>query len=378
MRVLWQPTTARPADWESVDSRDWSALASVDFAGLCVQGRVYDGADHYAVRNLPSGGVKVVLWYDDPDDWPAGQRWARVTTVPTLGPDPALGGAINTRYTDVLFAEPQIRRALEAAYRGNPRVKIEPWSSFTPPQAKHQHGIWTPDAQWADHQRARRVAGWREWTEGLDPALCGADGCVKQQRVNVDFLPPHGTRTYYHNPGAGPDPVAAEHPNSLGLNPSGATGETATINQNGQNAFSAVSPSGEPASAAWPTTGVYRYQIDATAVGADLTYGLLTQGNGTGFFARTPAAGTSITESFVQDQAAFSSSGLNIASVTNPAWTAGSATDRFAVVVASTRVTGHGNQTLTLQLGELDDFADGPWAAPAAATDNAIFHGMMF
>jgi hypothetical protein len=140
---------------------------------------------------------------------------------------------------------------------------------------------------------------------------------------------------------------------------------------------SARSP-GEPDSAAWPTTGVYRYQIDATSVGADLTYGLLTQGNGNGFFARTPADGLSVTESFVQDQAAFSSSGLNIASVTDPAWTAGNATDRFAIVLASVRTAGHGNQTLTLQLGETDDFADGPWPSGVAQDADALFFGTMF
>jgi hypothetical protein len=378
MRVLWQPTTASPGDWESIDSSAWGSLASVDFHGLCVQGRVYDGADHYAVRNLPGGGIKVFLWYDDPDDWPPGQRWARVTTIPVLGPDPLLGGAINTRYTDVVYAEGGLKPALRAAYRNNPRVTVRDWTDFNPPQTKVLHGKWVPDNQHADLLTSRRVAGWREWTEGLDPQLCDARGCVKQQRVNVDFLPPHGTRTYYHNPAIGPDVVGAEHPNSFGLTPSGATTESATINQNGQDGFSAVSPSGEPDSAAWPTTGVYRYQIDATSVGADLTYGLLTQGNGNGFFARTPADGLSVTESFVQDQAAFSSSGLNIASVTDPAWTAGNATDRFAIVLASVRTAGHGNQTLTLQLGETDDFADGPWPSGVAQDADALFFGTMF
>jgi hypothetical protein len=378
MRVLWQPTTASPADWETIDSQDWGALASVDFHGLCVQGRTYDGADHYAVRNLPSGGIKVFLWYDDPDDWPPGQRWARVTTVPFLKPDAALGGAINTCDTDVVYAEAGIKSVLAAAYRGNPRVRVADWADFTPPQAKTQHGIWTPDAQHEDLLAARRIAGWREWTEGLDPRELDDNGLVKDQRRLRRFIVPDGTRTYYHSDQAGPDPVGAEHPNSLTLNPTGAASESATINQNGQDAFSAVSPVNEPDTEPWPTIGDYRYQLDVTAVGADLTFGLLVQGNGTGQFARVSASGTVILSQFTQDQAAFSSSGLHLASVTDPAWPVGDVTFRFAVVVAGFRPIGHGNQLLTLQLGELDDFADGPWPADVVEMGNAAMVGASF
>jgi hypothetical protein len=347
----------------------------MDMHALCVQGLVFDGPDHYAIRNLPSGGVKVFVWHDDLDDWPVGHRWARVVTIPPLKPDPSWGGAINTAQMQIVYAEPEIRPLFEAAYAGNRRVEVRPWSEFVPPQAKHQHGVWVPDAQHDAHRAARAVRGWREWTEGLDESELDENGLVKGQRKLGRWVPPKGTRTYYHNPEAGPDIHTAANPNSFGLSPSGAATETASTNQNGLTGFSAVTPAGEPASAAWPTTGTYRYQLDSVAAGADVTFGVLNQGaSGVGHFGRVNAAATADLQTIQQDQAAFAGTGLKLASITDPAWTAGSAGDRFEVVVALIRNAGHGNQDLSLQLGELDDFADGPWAAAR----NAPFFGANF
>jgi hypothetical protein len=78
-----------------------------------------------------------------------------------------------------------------------------------------------------------------------------------------------------------------------------------------------------------------------------------------------------------QDEAAFAGSGLKLATVNSPSWVTGLAdlqTYRFGVVIAAVRNAGHGQQTLTLQLGELDDFADGPWQA----TEGASAFGMNF
>lgn len=353
---------------ESIDSADWGSLASVDFHGLCVQGVDFDGADHYAVREL-ARAVEVVLWYDDPTDWPAGSRWARVTTIPELAPDAALGGAINTAHRTTIFADDVA--LFTAAYSGNPTVTVRPWADFVEPTEKHQHGRWVDDAAHAAHLAARALHGWREWTEGLDPLELDESGHVLPQRPRGRWIAPDGTRTYFASDTAGPAIHTADFNDSFTLAATGAASQTATgIGPGGKNGFTFVSPSNEPDSAAWPTTGVYRYQLDVTAVGADLTFGLLTQGAGLGHFSRAAADGLSDLQVFVQDQAAFSSSGLHLASVTNPAWTAGAVTDRWAATVASFRVVGHGNQTLTMQLGEADDFTDGPWAAAPVAGDN--------
>ena len=194
------------------------------------------------------------------------------------------------------------------------------------------------------------------------------------------YVVPTGTRTYYHNNVVGPSP----HPtwetfgqNSLGLTPAGASSEASgSIGGNARMVFAASSPANEPNSAAWPTTGVYRYQFDCIATGADLVFGCLTLGGTEGHFGRINAAADTDLQVFEQDQAAFSGSGLHLASITDPAWTAGAADNRFGILVCCQRVTGHGNQSMTLQLGETDDFADGPWAAaPAGPADNSVFFG---
>jgi hypothetical protein len=61
-----------------------------------------------------------------------------------------------------------------------------------------------------------------------------------------------------------------------------------------------------------------------------------------------------------------------MASVTDPAWTAGANSDRLEVLLAAIRVTGHGSQNITHQVGEEDDFVDGPWPK----NPNAIMFGM--
>lgn len=378
MRVLYQPTQDTPGDWQEVDSRDWKNLPSMNAHALCVQGLVFEGADKYAVRNLPSGGIKVFVWHDDPDDWPAGQRWARVVTVPLLGADPDLGGAINVLATHVIYAEGGIRPAFDAAYATNPKVTVRDWSDFVPPQARTLEGAWVTDEAHMAHCMCRTPRGWREWTDGLAPELVDEHGCVIQQRVNVNHLPPDGTRTYYVDPTAGPILETADFNDSALLSPTGSTNQSSGVNQAGSTVLTAVTPAGEPDSAAWPTTGVYRYQIDIISAGADLTYGLLSQGGNPGYFGRVNAAGTTALQTIAQDQAAFVGAGLNIASITNPAWTAGADTDRFGIALASVRIAGHGGQTLTMQTGELDDFTDGPWPAAVVATENAAFFGMNF
>lgn len=114
------------------------------------------------------------------------------------------------------------------------------------------------------------------------------------------------------------------------------------------------------------------------SAGVDLTFGLLTQGTSLGRFARINSAGDTNLQTFVQSQAAFFSSGLHIATIVNPAWTSGSSADRFGFTVAAVRVTGHGTQTMTLQVGESDDFTDGPWPAFVPPLRNATFFGSHF
>jgi hypothetical protein len=384
MRILYQPTQDSPSDWQQTDEALWAGLNSFTCHAVCVQGVTFDGADHYSVEPVSPGVVRIIVWYDDPGDWPAGQRWAREWTFSHLSadPDPRYGGAIRPQHQQVIYAEDGIRPILKAAYGSDPTIKFKPWAAFDPNRPNPMHGAWVSDAQHADQQAAQSTQGWRTWTEGVDPSDLDSNGHIKDQRSQGRYEVPKGTRTYYHNTTTSPDgPIGGpDFNNVLGLSPAGAGNQVSGgVNQSGRDCWEATTPAGEPASAAWPTTGDYRYQIDCVAAGADLTYGLLTQGTQTGAFFRNNAANTSHLQTLQQDQPAFSGSGLNIASMTNPAWTAGSASDRFGIEVAAVRVVGHGTQTMTLQLGEADDFADGPWpSAPSAPTQNATFFGTAF
>lgn len=286
-----------------------------------------------------------------------------------------MGGAINTNQTQVIYAEAGIAPVFQAF--SGPGIVFRDWSDFDPNRVNPLQGLWVSNTLHLAHQTSRTVRGWREWTEGLDPTEI-VSGQLKPQRALGRYEVPKGTRTYYHNGDAATPTGAhnASYENALGLSPGGSTNQTTAVGGNGALIAAGSTPSGEPDSAAWPTTGVYRCQIDAISVGADLTFGLLTQGSSSGHFARVDSGLTADLQTFVQDQAAFSGSGLKLASITDPAWSSGNAADRFEVLIAAVRNTGHGNQDITIQLGEVDDFVDGPWPAAAAPSNNTIFFGI--
>jgi hypothetical protein len=137
--------------------------------------------------------------------------------------------------------------------------------------------------------------------------------------------------------------------------------------------------SGEPNFADWPN-GEYRCQLNVNAVGADITFGMRAAGTANGHFARVDSALSSDLQTWTQDEALFSGSGLKLATHTiDPS--AGSASDRYEVVVAGTRPASHGNQRLDLDVNTTDSFVDGPWV-PAGPGDvffenkNPIEQGM--
>jgi hypothetical protein len=379
MKVLYQPASVTARGWSETTAQAWGLLGDFDINALCVQGVVFEGADHYAVERV-GRGCRIAVWHNDPTDWPVGSRWAREVLFDPLGPsvDPRLGGAVTTHQATIIYAEDGVKPLIEAAYAGVARTAVRAWTDFDPTRYHSRPGRWMSNDLFEAHQRARALHTWREWTDGLAASELDANGRVKDQRAQGRYVIPKGTRTYYHVAVVGPSIVGANTVNSLANATGTLTNQSSgNVGTNGALCFEAYTPSGEPDSAAWPTTGEYRYQLDVPTAGSDLTFGLLTQGNQDGYFARVNAAADTTLETFTQDQAAFSGSGLFLASVTNPAWTAGAASDRFGIVVAGVRIIGHGNQTFTLQVGELDDFADGPWPAAVAAAgqDAALLVG---
>jgi hypothetical protein len=384
MRVCYQPTEDVPGDWKEIQASGWAGLSRFACHALCIQGCVFDGADHYAVETVSPGVIRVVVWHDDPGDWPAGQRWAREWVFRHLkaSADPAFGGAIRPEHKQTIYCEDGIGKVLRMAYGRTPGVMFRPWRDFDPRRVNPMPGQWVTDKSHEAHRAKQSVKGWRTWTEGLAPADIDANGLVKDQRDLGRYEVPKGTRTYYHrDTDRAVTFASADAANAFETTTGAAALETYVANQGGSNVWIATTPANEPDAATWPTTGTYRYQIDATSVGADLTFGLLTQGGGAdGGFHRVTANLATSQVKVQQDQAAFIGSGLHLASITDENFNGATplASDVFSIVISSVRVAGHGNQNMTLQLNETDDYADGPWPGAVVAEDDAVFFGCNF
>ncbi len=177
MRLYLQWTLATPQDWLALDldtsgplRRVWEKLpAKAEPVGgeiidnlpgwgfdLNVQGVTFGGHDHYTVRPI-AGGLEVTVWDDDPAEFPPGQREAQVWTFLDPAPDPAFGGAVNTRQSRVVYTEQPGKHAPDA------RTTIRPWSQFVIPTSLVLHGIWVTDALLNQHVAVRQPHGWREW-----------------------------------------------------------------------------------------------------------------------------------------------------------------------------------------------------------------------
>lgn len=179
MKVLVQWTKLNPEGWVELDLRDTPSLRKVwerlpkkpvptgtetldNSEGwifdINVQGIHFGGSDHYAVDFLNDPalgfGLKITTWNDDPEDWPVGTRIATEWTLFDPAPDPAFGGAVNTRQFRRFWADDLVRfpNAL-------------PYATFiAPADAITRHGIWVSDQKLQEHMTVRGPArGWREW-----------------------------------------------------------------------------------------------------------------------------------------------------------------------------------------------------------------------
>jgi hypothetical protein len=350
-------------------SRGW--IHSVNVQGTRIQ------ADHIAIEQR--GPItRIYAWNDDRDDWPPGYAHGHIIDVRSLQRSPLFGMAYNTAHTHRRFAEDTIAATIEAHTGVRPR----PFSSMPrPPQALVRHGIWMPDALHRAHEKAQDLHGWREWTEGVDRSLIH-NGRVADQRRRGLYVVPDGTRTYYHNAVSQTiDALTADFENELGTSPAGATTQNvSTIDATGQLAWAAATAANEPDTGVWPTSpGTYRAQLDVVLADVDMSYGLLTQGAGAGAFYKFYSTLATVRDSKPQDEAAFTLSGLKLATVTpGSSWLGTASSHRYGYAIAAVRTGGHGNKQMTLELGESDDFTDGPWPAAPTGGQNAVFHAHNF
>lgn len=173
MRIFLQWAKAVPEDWFAVDVRNSKAIRDLPkrpapgpgsvvdsspgwLCGLQCQGIDFTGYDHVAVEPVGQG-LRITGWQDDPDDWPAGTRYAVSWQLDPPAPDPALGGRINTVQARTVWAEDQ-------AAAWFPGVSVLPWGDFALPSGSLTlHGIWLPDDLFQQHGAIRSRHVWREW-----------------------------------------------------------------------------------------------------------------------------------------------------------------------------------------------------------------------
>lgn len=390
MRVCVQWSQATPGDWQEVDSADWHTLPELPppdgidgvkdqrkgwVHRLSIQGVEFT-AEHYAVEHISDEEIRVTVWNDSSLDHPSGERFALVWTFKTLAPDLYFNGAINTRQTKVVYLD--LGGALNDRWGDVPiqDTEFKDWSEFVPPDSIARHGILVSDDLNDQHNNSYTKRTWREWTEGIDPSEL-KNGKVKPQRSQGRYNIPDGTKTYYTTTTATATGIhVATHEKQLSdTDEASPTDISDTLGGGDSILFAAITTdAGEPGDDTWPT-GDYRYQIDATTVGANITYGARTAGSANGHFARVNTGLTSDLETKAQTEALFSGTGLKLATTGSVSWTAGATSDRFEVLIAATRPANHGNQTFTMQIGESDDFADGPWAASSLTADAVAASG---
>jgi len=383
-KVLVQWSTDPPGGWEEIDCTDYATLPTKRLPtggetidglrgwvhAVNVQGVVFSGMDHYAVEDTVEG-CRVTTWADDPEDYPPGERFAVSMNFAELHRDDYLGGAWNTNQTRTLYLDDDI--ATRWPEEGETTRKR--WSEFVPPRAAvTKHGVWTTDSQNLDHEQIQQAnpKGWREWTEGVPEEELVA-GIIPDQRALGRYNHPVGTLTYFASTTALSNAIH-----------SGATEDefigTATTQSNSQctltggssvECFVFTTATGQPNQGDWGN-GNYRYQLDATTVGVNVTFGVLTAGSANGHFARINSTDTTDLQTWTQVEGIFSGTGLQLATTGTINPTAGSTGDRWEVVVAATRTASMGNQFLTLQLNEADDFTDGPFDEVAGARSRVI------
>lgn len=397
MKTLVQSSLKTAADYLEIDSSEWGTLPkkrvprggeTIDnVAGwinlVNVQGMKFGGYDHYHVKDIGDGSIRVTIWNDDPEDW-AGKEHATVWTIHPLQPDAAEGGAYNTKMSCVRYVTKaqydfMTRVQLPDGKWGRLRYKnttFKKWTEFKPPRRHVLHGIWLPDDLLMDHERAMKRHGWREWTAGLpteeiDPVR----GCLRDQRAAGRYIRPDGTITFFQtntNLAVGGHAADFEKEGNT-TNPASTFRLQASIaTQSKEAAVVWTSQSGQPNVADW-SSGNYRCRVDCFALGADIIYGCLNLNGGAnealdGHLTVLQSDLSTHRENFAQVEPVFTAAGLQTATTGTVDPGAGATSDRFECCISAFNSNHHNAQTIDIDGGLSDNFMDGPFTAPPAAT----------
>jgi hypothetical protein len=389
MKVMYQDALSAPTLWQETDAVGWALLPKrpIPLLGerggrdndpgwvrnVSVQGLTVEGFDHIAIESVAIGldeGVRLTTWNDDLDDIALGERSAIVWTILPLAPDPALGMAINTRQSCIRYCEGERYDRFVAQPPQNTTVR--PWSEFEarmPTPAVTRHGIWLPDAKWEEHARLAPQWEWgyNRWIEHLPEDETELQEYVtprdelavrrvlREQRAQGRYRQAAQTITYYQRDTARAWGYGAwSNEDAFELTTAASGTQSVTTNATSVEAWSFLTPANEPNVAGWPN-GTYHCQLNCTAASTGLTYGLVS--GSVDVFGRSTTS--TLLESTIQAEAAFSGTGLKLASKTY-GFAAGAATDIFSCSVNATG-DSHGD-AITLQLNTTDSYADGPWS----------------
>lgn len=377
MRCYVQWTNRQASGWQPFESDRWFTLRtnptptggeSLDMNpgwvnAISVQGVEFQGYDHYAVWDEGSN-TWVAVWNDDPNDWQPNTFNGQIRRFGPIYQDPNIGMRWNTDQQRIVYAEdnfPSRKLLLDVGQN------VRPWGEFQVPRlAVVKHGIQIEDELlFGQHSAAREgLPGWAEH--------------VPQGTPPVPFQPLHQSRTYLFN---APDTLDSDctpaatinrKMDETGQTSQGLAGPSMMIEVDAlTHAF--TTESGDPNVTDWPVASggdPYTAEIDVSAAGADVTYGLLTIGGSAGRFNRVNSSCTT-QETWSQGESAFSGTGVKVATNTSINPSSGATGDRFQCLFAGrNNATMGGNQTFTI-LTNSSSFGKGPWAALAGAPDQA-------
>lgn len=145
-----------------LESASFNSTAPSSAAAVCVQGITFTTGQLSIVHRGADNGCTVYHWNDV-------EQQGSVSTFLPLAPDAQLDGFYNTRQTRQFFADGAARNTLEAL-----GVATRPMSELTKPPLKV-----VTLAEGLGARQSRRVADWREWTEGVPLTHLDKDGKVK-------------------------------------------------------------------------------------------------------------------------------------------------------------------------------------------------------
>ena len=379
MKVLIQWAMKRIRDWDEIDTSQISSIPPKENPGtgsrldnfpgwinsINIQGVVICAYDHYNFQlgtDLKGEWLKVTAWTLIDLSVPEASEKATEWTFRNLTQDPKCGNAWNTNQTVNRWG-----------YKN-----ASPWNEFVIPQSGFTfHGKQLTDEEYLERKQIQSIHGWREWTEGVPEDQIGTDGKLKSQRAQGLYDKPDGTRTYWLTNTAILQPVVATE-NELeatDTEPGGSTGTdvSATVRKRSDElSFSWTANGTSVIDTAW-VSGSYRFIMDVSSAGADITYALDgTIRAGYEGFNQYDNTNTTVQETKNDNGSAQSGTGIKTFTTGTVSWTDDTATDnKMVVALGVANGNSKDSQTLSVSVNDTDSYIDGPWESsgnPQTAT----------